>query len=464
MKKLKFNWTDKSKVSQVAFEVVKKLRAAGHEAYFAGGVVRDALLKRAVREIDIATSETPVQVKKLFAKTIPTGEKHGTITVRLRGVNYEVTTFRSEGAYLDGRRPSKVRFIKSAEEDAKRRDFTINAFLFDPERREVIDYVGGFVDLKAKLIRFVGEPGERIKEDALRTLRAVRIATLLRFELHRDTRRAIQKRARLIKKISAERVKQELDKIILSDRASAGLGLLDVTGLLQHILPEVEAMKGVQQPRNEHAEGDVYTHSLLAMENLPGDYDLATRYAILFHDLGKPATRKLRGKKITFYDHPAVGAEIAGNLGKRLKFSRQEIEKIGWLVRYHMVPNDFASMRLGTRRKWGLQAHFADLLKVYRADAVASLRPSGKSDRNPRGYRRGLEILEEIKSQPQLRVPILPGDAVMKFFRIAPGPRVGKILRLLEREKLSGKIKNKAEAKNYLKKIKKSLDKILSTL
>ena len=459
--KSKFVWPDRSKLSQGGVGIVKKLRAAGHEAYFAGGAVRDALLKRPIMEIDIATSATPAEVKKLFNKTIPTGEKHGTVTVRLQSVNYEVTTFRSEGPYLDLRRPSKVKFIESAEEDARRRDFTINALFYDPESRQILDYAGGIGDIKAKKIEMVGDPEERIAEDSLRMLRAVRFAATLRFELTHPTIKAIKKHAKKIAKISAERVKQEFDKIMSSDRAGVGIGILDVVGLLPHILPEVEAMKGVRQPRNQHAEGDVYTHSFLALEAVDKSYDLPTRYAVFFHDLGKPATSKIRNNKITFYDHTSVGAEMVKRLCKRLKFSGAEIEKIAWLVRYHLVPNDFVNMKLGTRRKWGLTPHFMDLLRVFRADVAASLRPSGKADPNPRGYREGLEILKEIKMKPELGKPILSGTEVMKFLRIKEGPLVGKVLRALEEKKLSGKIKTKDEAKKFLRNL---LDKKLSTL
>lgn len=453
----KFSWPDKSQVSKGAFDIVKKLRASGHEAFIAGGAVRDALLKRPIKDIDIATSAKPAQVRKLFPKTIPTGEKHGTITVRLNSLNYEVTTFRREGKYLDARHPSKVTFLKSAEEDAKRRDFTINAMFYDPDKKQVIDYVNGIADLSHQKIRFVGDAEKRIREDALRLLRAVRFSATLDFGLERGVQKTIKANAKLITKISAERIKQELDRIMLSERASIGIGLLDVTGLLVYILPEMKEAQGVTQPKNQHSEGDVYAHSLLALENVGEDYDLATRYAILFHDLGKVETRVIREKKITFYNHQNVGAEIAAKICKRLKFSSAETDKITWLVKNHMVPNDFALMRLARRRKWGLEPYFIELLQVYLADVRASLHPNGRYDRNPRGYREGLRIMKEIKEKPFLKKPLLTGYDVMKALRIESGPQVGKVLRVIEEKKLSNAIKTKNDALNYLKKNSKTL-------
>ncbi|MDP3994126.1 MAG: CCA tRNA nucleotidyltransferase [bacterium] len=464
--RFKFAWTDRSKLSEGAFSIVRKLKTSGFEALLAGGAVRDALLKRPLLEIDIATSATPAQIKRLFSKTIPTGEKHGTITVRLDKVSYEVTTFRIEGPYKDYRHPAKVKFVQNPEQDAKRRDFGVNALFYDPTAKEVIDYVNGIADISHKKIRFVGMADDRIREDALRMMRAVRFATALNFALEPRARKAIQNNAALIKKISTERIKQELDKIILSDRASIGLSLLDVVGLMEFILPELKACQGVRQPRNEHAEGDVYTHSLLALEKTDESYDVPTRYAVLFHDLGKAGTAKIRQGKITFYGHPDAGAEIAFRMMKRLKFSGQDTDKTVWLVRNHMVPNDFPNMRLSTRRKWGLNAFFADLLKVYKADAQASLSPAGEGHNNTRSYREGLKILKEIAAMPKLKKPILSGNEVMKILRVKPGPIVGKVLEILEEKKLANELRTKKQARLFLKQNKNEilLDKKSSTL
>ena len=451
MQKLKFIWPDKSTITKGAFRAVKILRAKGFATYVAGGAVRDALLARPIIEIDIATEALPAQVKKLFKKSIPTGEKHGTITVRSGNSHYEITTFRKESIYENVRRPKNVKFISDPETDAKRRDVTINAMFFDPETREIVDYADGIEDLRRRRIRLVGDPDDRITEDALRMLRAVRLSTILNFEIEKETRRAIARHAKLIRKISAERVKQELDKMIMAERASAGIGLLDTVGLLQQILPELKSCQNVTQPKNLHREGDVYTHSILALEQVNEEFDLPTRYAVLFHDLGKVKTRELRKNKITFYNHQNVGAELVLRICRRLKFSRADEDKISWLVRSHLVPNDFRAMRLGTRRKWGLSPHFADLLRVYWADASATLNPAGRGDSNPVGYRVGQKILTEIKNTPQLAKPILSGTDVMRVMKIKPGPLVGKILKTIEEKKLENKLKTKKDALGYLK-------------
>jgi putative nucleotidyltransferase with HDIG domain len=454
---LKYNWPDKSLLSTSAFGIIETLRRKGYEAFVAGGAVRDLLLKRPIREIDIATSAKPQDVEKIFPKTIPTGKKHGTVTVRQKGFNFEVTTFRVEGPYEKARRPTKVKFIRSAEEDAKRRDFTINAMFYDADKKLVLDYVRGIADLAHRRINLVGDPEKRIKEDALRMLRAVRFAATLRFDLSRETRRAIQVNAKLITKISGERVKQELDRIIVSDRASIGFGLLDVVGLLPHILPELDNLQGITQPKNQHSEGDVYAHSLLALENTDETYDEATRYAVLFHDLGKPLTKEVSAGKTTFYDHQAVGAEIAQKICSRLKFSSADTAKIAWLVKNHMVPHDFAQMKLSTRRKWGLNPYFSDLLRVYTADARAAIPASGRVNKNPQGLKEGLQILQEVKNTPALRKPLLSGKDVMKVLQIEPGPRVGKVLAFLEEKKLAGELATAAAALTFLKKNKKFL-------
>jgi len=451
---MRFSWPDKSKHSKGAFDIVRKLRKVGHKAYIAGGAVRDALLKRKVEDIDIATSAAPAKVKKLFLKTIPTGEKHGTITVRLGKMNYEVTSFRTESAYESRRRPKAVSFVASPEKDAKRRDFTLNALFYDPEASHILDFVGGLADLRRGLIRTVGSPDARLREDALRLMRAARFATVLNLSIERETRSAVKKNAKLIRKISAERIKAELDKIISSDRAPAGIGLLDELGLLQFILPELKDCQRVTQQKDKHAEGDVYTHSILSLENSESQ-DLATRYATLFHDLGKVKTRAVKNGKITFYKHPQEGSEIVKRVCGRLRFSKNDAEKIIWLVKSHMVPDEFINMRPGTRRRWGLSPYFGDLLAVHKADAIASLGPNGAASHDTRPYEQGLKILKEIKSRPELGRPIISGNDVMKILKIKSGPSVGKILRHIEEKKLAGKFSSKKQALDYLQKNKK---------
>lgn len=464
--KFKFKWPEKTYLSKGAFFIVKKLRRAGFEAFLAGGAVRDAILKRPIEEIDIATSAKPEQVEKLFKKTFPTGKKHGTITVypfftsplsRGRKRGYEVTTFRQEGPYRKHRWPTKVRFLKSAEEDAKRRDFTINALFYDPDKKVIIDYVNAIADIAHRRIRFIGESEDRIREDALRMLRAVRFATTLQFYLARETHKAIKKNSKLIQKISAERIKQEIDRIMNSKRPALGIGLLDIVGLLQYILPEVKNLQGVEQPKNQHAEGDVYTHTLLSLEKVDETYDLATRYALLFHDLGKPQTKEIVKGKITFYKHQNVGAEMTLGICRRLRFSLAEMDKIVWLSKNHLVPNDLAVMKLSTQRKWGLNPYFKDLLKLFLADAKASIPGNKRKKPNLKPYHLGLKILEDIRTKSTLKKPLLSGLDVMKILKIKEGPAVGKVLKILEEKKLAGEIRTRSEAKRFLQKIKNYL-------
>ena len=273
----------------MAVRIVKRLQSAGYEAYFAGGCVRDALRKKTPVDYDIAASAKPAEVARLFKKTIPVGKAFGVMTVVEGGINFEVTTFRTEGAYKDGRHPSSVKFSSLAE-DAKRRDFTINGMFYDPMKRKFIDLVGGRADLKRHLVRTIGKPAERFAEDKLRVLRAVRFAAELDFRLHPETRRAIQKHASGIKAVSAERIREELKKILLSPNRRKGIKLLDKTGLLRRILPEVSRLKGVKQPPQFHPEGDVYVHTLACLKHLPPKMGWELVLATLLHDIGKPRT------------------------------------------------------------------------------------------------------------------------------------------------------------------------------
>ena len=375
-------WKPKTSQEKLALKLTKILKEKGHKhTYIVGGYVRDYFLKKKdTGAIDIATQASPQQVTRIFRNkkysVIPTGIKHGTVTVHQGACDIEITTFRTEGKYADFRRPKNVKFIDDPLMDARRRDFTINAMYLDPVTGELLDFFDGQADLKKKVLRFVGTAEKRIKEDALRLMRAVRFTSALELRIGARDLATIRKNARLIKEISPERVKQELDKMLVSSRPSVGFGTLDVVGLTEQILPELRALQGVTQPRNMHTEGDAYAHSLLALEKMKGSYDLPTRYAVLLHDIGKAKTRLLRDGRITFYNHQNFGEELTKKICDRLKFSRQESDKITWLVRNHMVPFDVTGMKLSTKRKWALHPHFPDLLKVYLADNAASLRPS----------------------------------------------------------------------------------------
>ncbi|MGH7936274.1 MAG: CCA tRNA nucleotidyltransferase, partial [Chthoniobacterales bacterium] len=306
--------------------LVDRLRAAGHIAYFAGGCVRDLLLERTPKDFDIATDARPEEVQKIFRRTYAVGASFGVIVVLENGFQIEVATFRSDGAYIDGRRPVEVHF-SSPEEDAGRRDFTINGMFFDPTRESVIDFVGGRADLETGVIRAIGDPEQRFAEDRLRILRALRFATVLEFEIEAATWDAIVRAAGTISAISAERIREELVRIFLSPQRMRGWDLLDRSGLMAQILPEVTALKGCAQPPQFHPEGDVFQHTQLMLGLLPAEVSLPLVFSVLFHDIGKPSTATVdETDRIRFNGHDKVGAEMTEALMQRLRFSRAEID------------------------------------------------------------------------------------------------------------------------------------------
>jgi poly(A) polymerase len=332
-----------------AFTIVKELRAAGHEAYFAGGCVRDLLLGRVPKDYDVATSATPNVVLEMFPRTFAVGAHFGVVLVATcggAGVEdggaqlTEVATFRSDGVYSDGRHPDGVRYTLSAEEDVRRRDFTINGLLLDalraadhlatPEslRAAVIDHVGGLADLDAGVVRAIGRPEQRFEEDHLRMLRGVRFAARLGFELEAGTLRAIRSLAARTAVVSRERVRDELTKMLTEGHARRAFELLDESGLLKEVLPEVARMKGVEQPPQFHPEGDVWTHTLLLLDQLQPDCPLTLAWGALLHDVGKPATFKRAPDRIRFDGHVEVGVAIAAELCRRMRFSNEETGQI----------------------------------------------------------------------------------------------------------------------------------------
>src|SRR6266851_10400976 len=300
-----------SPMEKTARDIAQRLRAAAHIAYFAGGCVRDMVRGLAAKDFDVATDATPEVVQKIFSHTYAVGAHFGVIVVVENGFNFEVATFRSDGAYLDHRHPVDVRF-SSPEEDARRRDFTINGMFFDPEKNEVIDFVGGRDDLKAKIVRAIGDAAQRFSEDRLRMLRAVRFATVLDYKIDNQTWDALVANAGSINEISAERIREELVRIFMSPNRVRGWDLLDESGLLRAILPEIEAMKGCKQPEQFHPEGDVFQHTRLMLKLLPEKVSVPLVFSVLFHDIGKPPTASVdENGRIRFNGHARVGAELA---------------------------------------------------------------------------------------------------------------------------------------------------------
>jgi tRNA nucleotidyltransferase/poly(A) polymerase len=427
---------------RLAADIVRRLRAAGHEAYLAGGCVRDRLLGRAPLDWDVATSARPEAVRALFPRTVPVGVQFGVILVVEDGARFEVATFRSDDAYVDGRRPSAVHF-GSAQDDAGRRDFTINALFEDPLTGEVHDFVGGVADLRAGVIRAIGDAGARIAEDRLRMLRAVRFSARLGFRIEPATQAAIVAAAPTLGDIAAERVGDEVVKILTEGGARRGFELLAETGLLPVVLPEVDRMRGVAQSPNYHPEGDVWQHTLLLLQQLPAGAPETLALGALLHDVAKPQCAGRKGERITFYGHPAVGADLAVAICQRLRRSRTTWERVDYLVRHHLRLAQAPEMRLATLKKMLAEEGFEELCRVARLDALAS-------SRDLRYVlfceRRRAELRAE-----ELQPPRLLTGADLLAMGYAPGPRIGEILRLLEDAQLEGEVTSRAAAETFVR-------------
>jgi putative nucleotidyltransferase with HDIG domain len=427
--------------------LVDRLRGAGHVAYFAGGCVRDLVRGQAPKDIDIATDARPEEVQEIFHRTYAVGAHFGVIIVLENDLQFEVATFRADGAYLDGRHPAEVRF-SSPEEDARRRDFTINGMFFDPPNDAVIDFVGGRQDLAAGLVRAIGDPAQRFAEDRLRLLRAVRFATVLDFEIEKGTWEALVRAADTIGEISAERIREELIRIFLSPQRARGWDLLDASGLLKEILPELAAMKGCQQPPQFHPEGDVFQHTRLMLQLLPNEVSLPLVLSVLFHDIGKPPTATIDEEgRIRFNGHDKLGAEITEALMERLRFSRAEIDATVEAVRQHMVFKDVPNMRLAKLKRFMARPTFADELELHRVDCASS-----------HGMLDNYEFLqrkhEEFANEPIIPPPLVRGDDLIAL-GMKPGPRFGEILEAIETRQLEGTLRDREEALEWVREIER---------
>ncbi|MEY2564310.1 MAG: hypothetical protein QOH88_2503 [Verrucomicrobiota bacterium] len=424
--------------------LVRKLRAAGQVAYYAGGSVRDLVRGQMPKDIDIATDARPELVQKIFPRTYAVGAHFGVIVVLENGFQFEVATFRSDGAYLDGRRPTEVHFA-GAQEDAARRDFTINGMFFDPEANEVIDFVGGRADLEARLIRAIGDPAQRFAEDRLRMLRAVRFATVLGFEIEPATWDAVGTHAPSINEISAERIREELVRIFLSPHRVRGWDLLDASGLMRAILPELDAMKGCEQPPQFHPEGDVFKHTRIMLELLPREVSLPLVFSVLLHDIGKPSTSAVdENGRIRFNGHDRVGAEMTEEVMQRLRFSRAEIDATVEAVRQHMVFKDVPNMRVAKLKRFMARPTFTDELELHRVDCASS---HGMMD----NYEFLQRKREEFANEPIIPPPLIRGDDLLAL-GLKPGPKIGEILEAVETRQLEGALRDREEALAWVSK------------
>lgn len=430
-----------------ALHILQQLRAGGHEAVLAGGCVRDLLLGRAPDDWDIATDAGPDRVSELFDRTIPVGERFGIVSVLLQRQSYEVAQFRREGPYSDGRRPDHV-LPATAQQDAGRRDFSINGMFFDPHGAGLVDYVGGQQDLLGHTIRAIGDPAARFAEDGLRTLRAVRFCARLGFAIEPHTWMALCAAAPAIIRISAERVRDELTRIWTEGGAARGLDLLFEAGLLQQVLPEVAALKGVEQPAQFHPEGDVWTHVRLMLELLdrghPQEQPSSTlAWGVLLHDIGKPPTFEPASDtspRIRFNGHDVRGAEMVEVIARRLRFSRRQGERVRALTAHHMRFRNVKDMRPSKLKRFLREEFFHELLELHRIDCSAS---------------HGLLDLHAFCCE-QLALASEAGEALRPAHLLSgrdllaaghpAGPRIGEILRWLEDEQLEGRLTTSASA------------------
>jgi len=425
-----------------AIAVVKRLREAGYESYLAGGCVRDMLLGKSPQDYDITTNAQPENIRELFSQTIPVGAQFGVMLVILDGEQFEVAAFRHDGPYLDGRHPTDVRY-GTLEEDILRRDFTVNGMVYDPIADRIIDIVEGRKDLDGRTIRAIGNPYERFEEDRLRMIRAVRFAASLGFTIEERTFEAIRQLAKTVTDISWERIGEEITRILTEGGARKGFELLDATDLLQALVPEIEAMKGVEQSPDYHPEGDVFQHTMLLLNHLERPSETLA-YGCLLHDVAKPLCVRRDGDRLTFYGHTEKGAEVAEEILKRLKRSRATWERVAYLVHNHLRHTQAPNMRLSTLKRFLGEEGIDELLELARIDALSS-------NGNLEYYEFCKNKQSELKAEEIHPEPFLRGrDLIAMGFH--PGPIFQKILRQVEESQLGGELNSREEAVAWVKK------------
>jgi len=440
-----------------AISIVRTLRERGHKAYLVGGCVRDLLLGREPADYDVTTDATPEDVMRIFPETYAVGVQFGVVLVPSaekdiftetcrdvtsyvspKGNVVEVATFRSDIGYSDGRHPDRVVFSKDPKEDVERRDFTINGLLLDPLTKEVLDFVGGRNDLDAGIIRTIGDPERRFSEDKLRMLRAVRFAARFGYAIEPATFQAIRKLASQINQVSRERVRDELSKMLTEGRARSAFLLLDETGLLREVLPEIEAMKGVEQPPQFHPEGDVFVHTLLLLDKLPHPCPVTLAWGALLHDVGKPATFRIAPDRIRFDGHVDVGVKIAEDICRRLRFSTDDTEQILALVDNHMRFAHVQQMKESTFKRFVRMPRFDEHLQLHRLDCEAS-------HGNLASYSFTREKIASMTPEIMQPALLINGDDLIAL-GYEPGSQFKKILSAVEDGQLEGRLHSRDEA------------------
>jgi tRNA nucleotidyltransferase/poly(A) polymerase len=431
---------------ELANSICDTLQREGFQAFLVGGCVRDLILGREPADYDVTTGALPEQVMELFPESVAVGAQFGVILIPRDGSKVEVATFRSDIGYSDGRHPDRVAYSTTVQEDVQRRDFTINGLLMRHNTGEVLDYVGGQADLKAGILRAIGEPGRRFAEDKLRMLRAVRFAARFRYTIEAATFQAAKNHSAEIRLVSAERIRDELTKLLTEGAARCGFELLDETGLLKVLLPEVSAFQGVHQPPEYHPEGDVWIHTLLMLERLPAGCSPALAWGVLLHDVGKPPTFRSAaetGDRIRFDGHVEVGVRITEQICQRLRFSTEETEQVLSLVANHMKFKDVGQMRAATLKKFVRLNRFEEHLELHRLDCLSS-----------HGQLEALEFVQRFLAEtpPEQVRPerLLTGEDLIRL-GYRPGPKFRTILGALEDAQLEGSVSDRKAALAFVK-------------
>lgn len=429
---------------QTAIAMARRLRDAGHLAYFAGGCVRDRLLGKDPKDYDIATSATPAEVLRIFPGANEVGAHFGVVIAKSHGHAVEIATFRTDGSYRDGRRPESVTY-SSPEDDARRRDFTINGLFEDPENGDVIDYVGGRSDLEAGILRAIGTPAERFAEDSLRLLRALRFAVTLDFEIEPATWSAITDHADGLRRIAAERIRDEFSRIITLPARARALEMLVRSGLIHHFLPEIMALIGCEQPPEWHPEGDVFIHTKIMLAMLPAEAPLELCLAVLLHDIAKPPTqtRDADTGRIRFNGHEALGATMTRDILNRLRYPNQVIDDVSFMVSRHMQFMNVRHMRVATLKRFMAASTFPLELELHRVDCASS-----------NGCLDNLDFVlakrTEFASAPLIPTPLVTGRDLIEL-GLTPGPRFRELLDFLQTEQLEGRMNHRESALAWIK-------------
>ena len=434
------------KSRDLANSVCDILQRQGHQAFLVGGCVRDILLDREPADYDVSTDATPSEVLRLFPQAIDVGAHFGVVLLYENSLKVEIATFRSDLGYSDGRHPDQVVYSQTPQEDVQRRDFTINGLLMRHDTGEVLDFVGGRADLDAGIIRAIGDPSRRFAEDKLRMLRAVRFAARFGYAIEPATLAAIRRHAREINVVSAERIREELTRLLTEGAARRAFELLDELDLLPQILPEISAMKNVPQPPQYHPEGDVWIHTLLMLQDLPAQSSPTLAWGTLLHDVGKPPTFRPAsetGDRIRFDGHVDVGVSMIEDICRRLRFSNDDTDQIKALVANHMKFKDVAQMRPATLKRFVRLPQFAEHLELHRLDCLSS-------HRNLDAYNAVRKFLAETPPERVSPPRLLSGDD-LKELGYTPGPEFQKMLASLEEAQLSETVHTRQEALDFIR-------------